>query len=99
MSTTEASLSGVVTDSSSGEPINDAVVTIINNSNQDKQLSATTGSSGAYSIQSIPVGTYIIVVQAVDYSTSRENDVSLPAGNTELNFKLSEGGMNFPLGE
>jgi 5-hydroxyisourate hydrolase-like protein (transthyretin family) len=91
MSTAEASLSGVVTDSSTGDPLSGISVAIFNDSTNQK-LSAKTDSSGAYSIQSIPVGTYNIEVEGDDYSPTDKDDVSLPAGNTEMDFKMSKSG-------
>ena len=85
MSTAVASLSGVVTGTNSGNPISGASVSV--GSGTIKQASATTDSSGAYSIQSIPAGTYDVVVTAEGYN-SESTDLSLPSGSTQINFTL-----------
>jgi 5-hydroxyisourate hydrolase-like protein (transthyretin family) len=89
MSTAEASLSGTVTDSSTGDPISGASVAIFNDSTNQK-LTATTDSSGAYSIESFPAGTYDIEVEAGDYNPGIASERSLQAGNTEIDFELKK---------
>ena len=53
MSSAEASLFGIVSDSNTGDPISGLSVAIFNSSTNQK-LSAKTDGSGAYSIQSDP---------------------------------------------
>jgi hypothetical protein len=91
MSTAEATLSGVITDSTSGEPLSGISVAIFNNST-NRKLTATTDSSGAYAIQSIPVGTYNVELEGDEYTVNDYDDVSLPAGSTELNFSMKKSG-------
>lgn len=91
MSTAEASMSGTVTDKTTGDPLSNISVAIFNNSTNQK-LTGTTDSTGAYSIQSIPVGTYDVEVEGDDYGATDVNDLSLPAGNTVKNFTMSKGG-------
>lgn len=90
MSTAEASLSGIVTDKSTGDPLSGISVAIFNNST-NKKSTGTTDSSGAYSIQSIPVGTYTVEVEGDDYNATNMDNLSLPAGNTVKNFTMSKG--------
>ena len=91
MSTAQASLSGTVTDKITGDPLSGISVAIFNDSTNQK-LTAKTDSSGAYSIQSIPLGTYNIEVEGDDYSANDKDDVTLSAGNTTINFSMSKGG-------
>ena len=70
-------------------------VAIFNDSTNQK-LSAKTDSSGAYSIQSILVGTYNVEVEGDDYNANDLDDLSLPAGNTVKNFTMSKGGESMP---
>jgi hypothetical protein len=53
-----ATISGVITDGTSGQPLAGATVTI------DSVLSATTGSDGTFSIANIPVGPFTAVESA-----------------------------------
>src|ERR1041384_2838996 len=90
MSTAEASMSGTVTDPSTGETLSGISVASFNRPKNQK-LTGTNDSSGAYSIQSIPVGTYDVEVEGDDYNPTNVDDLSLPAGNTVKNFTMSKG--------
>ena len=89
MATEEATLSGTVTAKSTGDPLSGISVAIFNDSTNQK-LTGKTDSSGAYSIQSIPVGTYNVEVEGDDYAPTNLDDLSLPAGNTTRNFTMSK---------
>jgi hypothetical protein len=72
---------GIVTDVSTGNPIEGAQVTVGGDS-------VSSNSSGGYSIE-LPVGTYTITVSASGYESSSETDVNVVAGaTTTVNFVL-----------
>jgi len=74
-------ITGTVTDSSSGEVIANATVTV-------NGMSATSNSSGAYVISGVPPGNYTVTASADGYEISSET-ITLTAGETEiLNFTL-----------
>ncbi len=87
----EASLSGICTDSSTGNPLESVSITIFNLST-NHEYKTTSDSSGAYSIASVPVGTYNVEVEPPDgYEDKDMDDLSLLAGNTVVDFNLSPG--------
>jgi Ca-activated chloride channel family protein len=60
-----------------GAPIAHAQVTVVGT-----RLGATTGSSGAYTIEAVPAGTYLLRVQAVGYSPAAVHGVRVATGQT-----------------
>ncbi|HEY4156189.1 MAG TPA: TonB-dependent receptor, partial [Puia sp.] len=75
------SLSGIVSDSSSGNPVSSATVYIA-----DLKLGAIADAAGRYHFSNLPSGTYLIEVHAIGYSaTTRDVQVS---GVMEQDFKL-----------
>ena len=76
-------ISGIVTDSSTGDPISEATVTA-------NGMSATTNSSGAYTISDVPAGNYTVTVSANGYEDSSQTSVTVVAGETTtVNFELT----------
>lgn len=91
MSTAEANLSGTVTDSSTGDPISDVSIAIFSDST-NKKSTAKTDSSGAYSIESVAVGSYTIEVEGPNPYTKAvdKTGVELQAGDNVQNFTLKK---------
>lgn len=87
---TTGTLSGTVTNSSSGN-INGASVQALQNGSV--KFSTTTAANGTYSIASMPVGNYDISVSASTYGTALLNGVAI-TGNatTTQNFTLYSAG-------
>jgi len=76
-------VSGVVKDSSTGDPIAGATVTV-------DGMSATTNSSGGYMVSDVPVGTYNVTVSADGYQSSSQTDITVTAGETTIaDFELT----------
>jgi uncharacterized membrane protein len=69
-----ATISGIVTDGASGQPLGGATVTV------DSVLSATTGSDGSYTIANIPIGPYTAVETASGYQQHQDQG-SVAAGD------------------
>ncbi|MDD4741177.1 MAG: M14 family zinc carboxypeptidase [Bacteroidales bacterium] len=78
-------LSGTVTDTDSGEPIEGATVTVLNTPVEP----AITGDDGTYSIPAIFENTYTIKVWAQDYATVIQV-VTITPDNNIVNFELTE---------
>ena len=82
------SLSGLVTDSASHEPIINAVVYI-----PQLKLGSTTDTNGYYNITGIPRGAYDVEVQYVGYANyNRHITIS---GPTTYNFAITSSSKNF----
>ncbi|NCA85690.1 MAG: T9SS type A sorting domain-containing protein [Clostridia bacterium] len=79
------SLSGTVTDTDSGEPIEGAVVTVLNTPVEP----VITGANGTYSIPEIFENTYTIKVWAQDYATVIQV-VTITPDNNIIDFELTE---------
>lgn len=77
-------LSGTVTNVNGGADINGATVSL-NDPNSD---STTTNSSGAYSIGSIPAGTYTATISASGYGTQTYSATITAGTTTTLNVAL-----------
>ena len=69
---------GTVTDPT-GAAIANAKVTVTNTATA-LHLTATTNSSGNYTVKEVPPGTYKIVVEASGFKTNEANDVTANAG-------------------
>jgi len=80
---TTGTISGVVKDSSTGDPIADAIVTA-------NDMSATTNSSGAYVISDVPLGNYTVTASADGYKNSTITNIAVVAGETtQVDFELT----------
>lgn len=75
-------ISGTVTDTTLS-PISDAIVT-------DGTRSATTDVNGAYTLTSVPIGTYTVTASANDYNSVSQTNVGVTANTTTtINFALT----------
>jgi archaellum component FlaF (FlaF/FlaG flagellin family) len=79
-------ISGIITDASEGTPIEGATISAL-------QFGTTIGSSqsnsnGSYSILSLPVGTYDVVVSSGNYMPDTMFTVNVQQDNTLANFAL-----------
>ena len=94
---TTGSLSGVVTDSESGEPLIGATVRVLGTDAATRQGGAITDRTGKYNVGSLAPGTYRVSIAYVSYTLSEEPSIVIRAGQTTtLNAKLSQTalGMN-----
>jgi subtilisin family serine protease len=81
----QGSMSGVVTDSATNNPIAGATVHAVGPSDR----TAFTNAAGEYSFASLPVGTYDVTASAFGYSTETATGVTVNEGqNTVQNFTL-----------
>ncbi len=86
MAQTNGSLTGLVTDSKTSEPLIGATVRI-----EGTQLGSITDINGRYTISDIPPATYNIIGSFVGYeSRSKFNIVIRSEGNIDINFQLKE---------
>ncbi|MDE2974761.1 MAG: TonB-dependent receptor [Gemmatimonadota bacterium] len=77
-------LTGEVMDATSGQPLNEAHVTI-----DGTRLFQITNSAGRYVIQNVPVGVYTVRAQIVGHATG-EQQITVTPGSTQIaNFRLS----------
>ena len=81
------SISGTVTESSKGDPIEDATVEVLTTG-----LTTTTSSDGSYQIDNIPVGTYNVEASKSGYSSQTLSDIEVNEGqtSTNINFVLEQ---------
>jgi len=80
---TTGTIAGTVKDSSTGDPIADAIVTV-------NSMSTTTNSSGAYVISDVPPGNYTVTASADGYKSSTRANITVVAGEmTPVNFELT----------
>lgn len=81
-------LSGEVTDASTGEPIPFANITILENDNIVN--GGTSDFDGRFNIRPIPAGTYDVSVSYMGYNSIQLNNIQIPAGRMTIeNFKLT----------
>ena len=74
-----------------GAAIAGAKVTVTNPAT-DLSLSATTNSSGNYTVKEVPVGVYKITVEAAGFKTVSNNGVTVNAGTiAHVDFKMQIG--------
>jgi protocatechuate 3,4-dioxygenase beta subunit len=85
LSPTTGTIGGTVTQSGNTTPIAGATVSYSGGS-----TTATTDTSGAYTLSSITPGTYTVSASAAGYQTSTQTNVTVTAGNTTaVNFALT----------
>lgn len=75
-------VSGVVTDRATQQPIADAIITI------DTVLTATTDAAGKFSIVKVPAGTIDFTVTADGYATTSSTVTAAPGGTFTLDVAL-----------
>lgn len=81
----KGTLTGIVSDEETGEPLFNAGVTIIGS-----YFGGLTTFSGRYTLNDIPPGDYNIKVQLIGYGTKQINGITIKAGETtELDIALS----------
>ncbi len=91
--TINASLTGIVTDSS-GAVIPNAKVQIVSTAT-NAQTDAITSADGAYQAPSLPAGTYVVTVSAGGFKTAKRNDVVLDVSQTaRLDISLEVGAVS-----
>jgi hypothetical protein len=82
------SISGTVTDASTGNFISGATVKAIQNDSE--VANATTGVGGTYTIPELPGGTYTVEARAPGFLTSTQQNIVVTLGlDTTVNFSLS----------
>jgi hypothetical protein len=79
------SLTGIVTDKETGQPIDGATVLI-----QGTQLGALTTANGRYTILGIPPGSYNVIARRIGYGTNEVQNVTIRIDiRRDQNFELS----------
>src|ERR1041385_5219189 len=87
-----ANLNGTVSDPSGAIIPNAQVMAVAPETGFTRQ--ATTGSSGVYSLSSLPIGTYDLTVSATGFKAFRVSGIQLTVGETRtLNAQLAVGEM------
>ena len=83
------SVTGVVTDATTGHPLDGARVSLAGT-----RISALTGSDGRYLLGGVPAGTQTVKVVIIGYGT-REREVTVTPGSTlESDFRLQVSGVD-----
>ncbi|HTX02835.1 MAG TPA: carboxypeptidase-like regulatory domain-containing protein [Candidatus Acidoferrales bacterium] len=77
-----ATVAGVITDGTSGQPISGATVTV------DSVLTATTGSDGSYTIANVPVGPFTAVETAGGFQDHQDQGTVAAGDHFTLNATL-----------
>ena len=89
---TSSAVRGVVTNDS-GSPVANSTVTIVSD-NTGFSRSATTNSSGEYTIRGIPIDSYTISVSSAGYGSPESPGLVVNLGQTaNVNFALSSGSI------
>jgi Ca-activated chloride channel family protein len=82
-------IAGHVTDSTSGAPVANALVTV-----QGTSLHVSTDRQGAYTIDNVPVGTYTLKAQYIGYRPQAKAGVNVRANATAIaDFKLEQSAL------
>ena len=88
-----ATLTGVVTDSETGRPLDGAMVLLTST-----QLRAITGETGEYRLTGIPRGRYSVQVTLIGYQSAERSEVVLDTGVVrQLGFVLSRALIELPV--
>ena len=82
-------IAGHVTDSTSGAPVANALVTV-----QGTSLHVSTDQKGGYTIDNVPVGTYTLKAQYIGYRPQAKAGVNVRANATAIvDFKLEQSAL------
>ena len=81
---TSGNISGTIKDASNSEPVSNASISLSGESTQ----STSSGSLGAYSFNSIPIGNYQIVVNKIGYVSDSKNVTVSAEKNSSVIFSL-----------
>ncbi len=83
-------LTGTVTDENS-DPLADADIIVYHAGTSDIAVTGSTNSSGAYTLQDVPVGTYDVTAALPGYVSSTQEGVQIVADQTTtVNFQLAQ---------
>jgi len=80
VTTTTGTISGTITDATTGDQVEGATVMAIGLTGAP--ITATTDSDGAYTISDVPAGTYTIAVSADGYEDAFQPSITVTAGET-----------------
>lgn len=82
---TDASITGHVTDSVTGEHLSGVTVML-----KGTMIGTQTSGSGHYTLRNVPLGTYTVIASSIGYSTT-EQEVTVRKGETtEVNLSITE---------
>ena len=82
-------VTGVVTDATTGQTLNDASITLV-----DTELSHLTNAAGRYLINNVPVGVYTVRVLIIGYATQEKEVTVTPGSTQEVDFELEISAIN-----
>ena len=82
-----AGITGKVTDSTSGEPLNYATVTLFLDGSKKPVNGSTTDAKGLFTVNDVANGTYKVVVEYVGYRPFTFNDVIVSQQNLPVDLK------------
>ena len=83
------SVTGVVTDATTGQTLNDAAISLV-----DTELSVLTNISGRYLLNSVPVGVYTVKVRIIGYATQEKEVTVTPGSSQTVDFQLDISAIN-----
>ena len=76
-------VTGVVTDATTGQPLNDAAISLVDTDN-----SGLTNISGRYALNNVPVGVYTVKVVIIGYATQEKEVTVTPNSTQQVDFEL-----------
>lgn len=82
-------VTGVVTDATTGQPLNDASITLV-----DTELTALTNANGRYAVNSVPVGVYTVKVVIIGYASQEKEVTVTPESTQVVDFQLQVSAIN-----
>lgn len=83
-----ASVTGKVTDSVSGMPLEYATISVFKKGEKKPFTGTTTDKSGTFTLSDLPDGTFNIVFEFIGYIPNSKNDVLINSKNSSLSLKV-----------
>jgi outer membrane cobalamin receptor len=84
------SIKGIVVEKSTGNPLESAVVRVLDITDSSVVDGASTDNTGSFIISDIPDGLYTVKISYIGYSTAIENNVMIGSDNIEVNLGIVE---------
>ncbi len=80
----KASITGIIIDSKTNQPIEYATIALFNNSDSTLAGGTISGADGSFQIEKVEKGSYFITIKFIGYSTISRSNIVVSSGNERI---------------